>query len=173
MNSNLKRLLPISVALLLAAVAAAYPPSGHFVQPVLAGNGAYCINSPSHDHCSSFDPEVEGCAPYASTVANQSWPSAGAQTTINLDTRWSNPCSSNWSRVWMNPPTGACAGAYIQSDAYPWTNDDPYGYERYDYSGGCNGNTIWSPMLFAPTWHAQACGILYVNDQTWQCNYPM
>jgi len=134
---------------------------------------ATCSSAPSHANCSNKDPVQQGCAPSAQTVASQNWPSAGAQTEIYLDTRWKSACKSNWSRLWTSPATSDCGYTYIASDAYPYTNDDPYGYEYYAYNGPCYSATIWSPMLYAPTWHAQACGYFAVNDQQWMCNWPM
>src|SRR5690349_5724391 len=81
-----RRVTALLAAFSLAVVC--YAASGYGHQSIKVALADACYSSPSHGACSGDDPSSSGCSYQASTVASQNWPSAGAQTTITLDTRW-------------------------------------------------------------------------------------
>jgi len=66
--------------------------------------GQTCAQAPTMEHCDKQDPEVQGCAADADTIAKQDIVSPNGQTIGRVERRFSQKCMSWWGRVFAFGP---------------------------------------------------------------------
>jgi hypothetical protein len=131
LNRIRSRMMKVSYATLLAMLLFTLTGSGSFPTKVLA--------SCSGVNCAGADPQAQGCASGATTVASiVDLSTTGLSYPGLLELRYSGSCKAEWARVTNH----GCCWWYMGATA--WS------YENYSYSysgGGSPYELIYTPMV--------------------------